>query len=141
VKRTHAPAAGLGVELAAFVVIGTRSLVLAESPDATPPGFTDVDPLPADVRSDGAAIQTEISARVVDWSAQFGTTRMSEVELTSGMFELWDAMTDVAGGTPDPRWEDIPAADGWLAFNELGARMDVLCRRLPPGHELLMEFC
>lgn len=105
--------------------------------------LTDVDPLPATVRSDGVAIETEIAKRVSEWNAAIDAAALTESELADAILVLWDAMVSIGGDDAelDPRWSDIPIDDWWLAYRELGARLHALCVRLPVQHELRSDFC
>jgi hypothetical protein len=129
------------IAVAALISVVSGVSALAGGSDSASNEFTDLEPLPADVRSDGIAIEAEIAKRVTEWKAEFVTEGMSEEALTDGILTLWNAMSEFSRGDPERRWADIPAADGWLAFKELGARLEVLCQELPADHDLRRDFC
>ena len=135
---------------AVLVLVGCVTLGLAATATGDPTSetttleaLTDVDALPANVRSDIAAIEGEIADRVSDWTAAIDAGALAESELADAIPTLWKAMVLVGADSAasDPRWSDVPADDWWLAYRELGARLHALCVRLPTEHELRFDFC
>jgi hypothetical protein len=135
---------------AVLVLVGCVALGLVATATGDPTSetttleaLTDVDAVPANVRSDIAAIESEIADRVSDWTAAVDVAALTESELAQAILTLWKAMVLVGADSAasDPRWSDVPPDDWWLAYRELGARLHVLCVRLPPEHELRRDFC
>jgi hypothetical protein len=107
--------------------------VLAASQSEAPPSKTDLvalDPFPESARHDAALLQAELDRRLEEWSATTLPSSLTPPQLGDAILTIWHAMSGLPEGE---EW--------WLQSKQLGARVHLICQRLPLDDGLRADFC
>jgi hypothetical protein len=119
----------------AIIAVALIALAGAEEPEGNLTGseidtLSDVTPMPDDVLQSGK-VEAEIADRVAAWADETQVDQMTSDQVENALLTIWDGAI--------PRLEEGPT--WWLEFKELGARVHVLCDRLPADDSLRSDFC
>lgn len=122
---------------AAFVVLGASiglgATLAGSQPGDTPPSRADLvslDPFQESERHDAARLEAELESRLAVWSAATLPESLSARQLGDALLTIWHAMGEL------PQSEEW-----WLQTKQLGARVHLICERLPADDPLTADFC
>lgn len=118
----------LGVLLTVGLAAGLATSAPNTQPD--PQELTAVEPFPESARHEGTLLQAELDRRLADWAARVLPAELTRDEIVKAMMTIWRAM----GELPE-------SEDWWLVTKQLGARLNLLCQRLPSDDVLRSDFC
>jgi hypothetical protein len=126
----------IGVVIAILVLgasIGLGATLAGSQPSDAPPSRADLvslDPFPESERHDAARLEAELERRLEVWSASTLPESLTAPQLGDALLTIWHAM----GELPE-------SEEWWLQTKQLGARVHLICERLPADDPLRADFC
>lgn len=123
---------GIGAVLVTLLAVGLASGMATSAPNTqpNPQELIEVEPFPESARHDGTLLQAELDRRLTEWAARVLPEDLTRDEIETAMLTIWRAM----GELPE-------SEEWWLETKQLGARLNLMCQRLPFDDVLRSDFC